>query len=121
MKLFSTVLISVLPLFSTVPVAAQDATKIVQKAYDQMQDENSRAEMTMKIFRPDWERSISMKAWRKGHDYSLISVTAPARDEGSAYLKRNNEIWNWLPDINGTIKNAAFNDEPVVDGIGFLE
>lgn len=102
MKSFSVLILLTLSL--TLPVAAQDATEIVQKAYDQMQGESSRAEMTMKIIRPDWERSVSMKAWSKGHDYSLILITAPARDEGSAYLKRGNEIWNWLPDINRTIK-----------------
>lgn len=103
MKLFATALTALLLSISFL-ANGQDATEIVQKAYDQMQGESSRAEMTMKIIRPDWERSVSMKAWSKGHDYSLILITAPARDEGSAYLKRGNEIWNWLPDINRTIK-----------------
>ncbi|SMO51854.1 outer membrane lipoprotein-sorting protein [Fodinibius sediminis] len=86
------------------PVQSQDATAIVQKAYDNMQGESSRANMTMTIVRPSWKRSIAMKAWSMGEDYSLILVTAPARDKGSAYLKRGNEIWNWLPNINRTIK-----------------
>jgi outer membrane lipoprotein-sorting protein len=88
----------------SVTVKAQDATEIVRKANDKMQGESSRVEMKMQIIRPSWERSISMKAWSKGQDYSLILVTAPARDEGSAYLKRGNEIWNWQPKINRTIK-----------------
>ena len=88
----------------TISAYAQDATEIVQRAYEKMQGESSRVEMTMQIIRPSWERSVSMKAWSRGTDYSLILITAPARDEGSAYLKRENEIWNWLPDINRTIK-----------------
>lgn len=83
---------------------AQDATEIVRKANEKMQGESSQVEMTMQIIRPSWERSVSMKAWSKGQDYSLILITAPARDEGSAYLKRGNEIWNWQPSINRTIK-----------------
>lgn len=83
---------------------AQDATEIVQKADEKMRGQSSKAEIEMKIIRPSWQRSISMKAWSKGTDYSLIVITAPARDEGTAYLKRGNEIWNWLPDINRTIK-----------------
>jgi len=83
---------------------AQDATDIVRKANEKMQGESSQVEMTMQIVRPSWQRSISMKAWSKGQDYSLILITAPARDEGSAYLKRGNEIWNWQPSINRTIK-----------------
>lgn len=83
---------------------AQDATEIVRRADEKMRGESSRAEITMEIVRPTWKRSISMKAWSLGMNYSLILVTAPARDEGTAYLKRDNEIWNWLPDINRTIK-----------------
>lgn len=85
-------------------VQAQNATEIVRKANEKMQGESSQVEMTMQIIRPSWERSVSMKAWSKGQDYSLILITAPARDEGSAYLKRKNEIWNWQPTINRTIK-----------------
>lgn len=85
-------------------VQAQDANEIVRRADKKMRGESSRAEITMEIIRPTWSRSISMKAWSLGMDYSLILVTAPARDEGTAYLKRGNEIWNWLPDINRTIK-----------------
>lgn len=83
---------------------AQDATEIVKKADEKMRGKSSRAEMTMKIVRPTWERSVSMKAWSLGEDYSLILITAPARDKGAAYLKRQNEIWHWLPNINRTIK-----------------
>lgn len=83
---------------------AQDATEIVRMADQKMRGESSRADFTMQIIRPSWQRSISMKAWSRGTEYSLILVTAPARDKGTAYLKRGNEVWNWLPDINRTIK-----------------
>ncbi|NBC67186.1 MAG: outer membrane lipoprotein-sorting protein [Bacteroidetes bacterium] len=69
-----------------------------------MEGESSRAQITMKIVRPNWDRSVSMKSWSLGEDYSLILITAPARDEGTSFLMRNNEIWNWLPDVNRTIK-----------------
>lgn len=100
------ILLAILTLLAALPFSApaQNATEIVKKADEKMRGESSRAEMTMKIVRPTWERSVSMKAWSMGEDYSLILITAPARDEGSAYLKRENEIWNWLPDINRTIK-----------------
>jgi outer membrane lipoprotein-sorting protein len=93
-----------LTVISSVPGYGQTAVEIVQRANDKMQGESSFAQMTMKIVRPDWDRSVSMKAWSKGQEYSMILITAPARDEGTAFLKRGNEIWNWLPDINRTIK-----------------
>lgn len=83
---------------------AQSAEEVVREAYKKMEGESSRAEITMQIVRPGWERSVTMKSWSMGEDYSLILITAPARDEGTAFLMRNNEIWNWLPDVNRTIK-----------------
>lgn len=45
-----------------------------------------------------------MKAWSKGDDFSLIKILSPARDEGTGFLKRDKEIWNWQPSIERTIK-----------------
>jgi len=88
----------------SISASAQSAEEIVRQAYEKMEGESSRAEITMKIVRPNWDRSVSMKSWSLGEDYSLILITAPARDEGTSFLMRNNEIWNWLPDVNRTIK-----------------
>ena len=72
-------------------------------------DDNSRGKtttsaMTMTIVRPDWQRSISMKNWSKGRDYSLVIITAPAKDKGQVFLKRNTDMWNWVPAIDRVIK-----------------
>lgn len=83
---------------------AQDATEIVEQAEQKMRGESSTAEVSMSIIRPSWERTISMKTWSRGTEYALILITAPARDEGTAYLKRGNEIWNWVPSVGRTIK-----------------
>ncbi|WP_148899787.1 outer membrane lipoprotein-sorting protein [Fodinibius salinus] len=103
LSLKSLLILGVALLFAR-PAQSQDATEIVRKANEKMQGKSSQVKMTMQIVRPNWERSISMKAWSKGQDYSLILITGPARDKGSAYLKRGNEIWNWQPSINRTIK-----------------
>lgn len=60
--------------------------------------------MKMTIIRPSWEREVVLKSWSKGDKYALILVTAPDRDKGVAFLKRDNELWNWQPSINRTIK-----------------
>ncbi|HBQ58303.1 MAG TPA: outer membrane lipoprotein-sorting protein [Balneolaceae bacterium] len=82
----------------------QDATEIIRQMDEKMRGESLKAEMSMTIVRPTWERTVSMKSWSKDNEYSLILITAPARDEGTAYLKRGNEIWNWVPSVGRTIK-----------------
>ncbi|MGM0626228.1 MAG: outer membrane lipoprotein-sorting protein [Bacteroidota bacterium] len=83
---------------------AQDATEIVRNAYEKVNGTSSYAEMTMKIVRPDWDRSISMKSWSKGLKYSMVYITAPAQEKGQVFMKRGNEMWNWQPKINRMVK-----------------
>lgn len=85
-------------------VEAQNAAEIIDRMEEVMRGESSYAEMTMTIERPRYTRDVSMNAWSLGEDYSLILITSPARDQGTTYLKRENEIWNYVPNIDRTIK-----------------
>lgn len=87
--------------FRSVELTAQE---IVAKADKKFKGETSTGEMKMTIERPTWTREVQMKSWSKGDDYSLILITAPARDKGAAFLKRGKEIWNWQPTIDRVIK-----------------
>ena len=83
---------------------AQNATEIVSNAYEKVKGESSYTEMTMKIIRPSWDRSISMKSWSKGMKYSMVYITEPAQERGQVFMKRDNEMWNWQPKINRIVK-----------------
>jgi len=88
-----------------VRLQAQDAREIIKKADEKMQGEKtSQSTMTMTIVRPTWQREITFKSWTKGRDYSLALVTAPAKEQGQTFLKRETEMWNWNPTINRLIK-----------------
>jgi outer membrane lipoprotein-sorting protein len=60
--------------------------------------------MTMTIVRPTWERSISMKSWSNGTEFTMIYITAPAKERGQVFMKREKEMWNWVPSIDRMIK-----------------
>jgi len=83
---------------------AQDALDIIKKVDQKMRGNFSYQELEMKIVRPDWERSITMKSWTKGTTYALILITAPAKEKGQVFLKRDKEMWNWVPSIERMIK-----------------
>lgn len=86
------------------PAAGPDATDIVRRADQHLRGKTSYTELTMTLVRPDWSRTLSMKSWSKGTDLSLILITAPARDRGTTFLKRGNEVWNWVPSVERVIK-----------------
>lgn len=84
---------------------AQDAIDIIRKAEEKMRGkESAYTEMTIETIRPKWTRSMSLKSWGKGDHYSLMVLTAPAKDAGTAFLKRGKEVWNWMPSIERSIK-----------------
>ncbi len=80
------------------------AKEIVKKSDEKLRGESNIAELKMTIVRPSWQREMTLKSWSLGSDYSLILVTEPARDKGTAFLKREEEMWNWQPTIDRTIK-----------------
>ncbi|MGR5278463.1 outer membrane lipoprotein-sorting protein [Vibrio rotiferianus] len=98
--------LSLLPLLFSFSVLAESAADIVTKSDQAMRGDSSYSESTMEIIRPDWTRSMTMKSWTKGTELSLVLVTAPAKDKGSASLKRQREMWNWVPSIERVIKIA---------------
>jgi len=85
---------------------SQDLTakEIVKKADDKGRGQTSQGIMTLTIVRPDWTRSITLKSWSKGTEYSLICISAPAKEKGQVFLKRQNDMWNWVPSIERIIK-----------------
>ena len=80
------------------------AKEIIRKADDKNRGLSSQGVMTMTVIRPDWTRTITMKTWSKSREYSLVLITAPAKDKGQVFLKIKTEMWNWVPSIDKTIK-----------------
>jgi len=81
-----------------------EARELVRQAIEHWRGTASVGEMTMTIHRPDWERSMSMRAWTQGNDRSLVRVTAPRRDKGNGTLMLDNSMWNYSPKVNRVIK-----------------
>ncbi len=76
----------------------------MRAAMDHWRGTNSYSEMTMTIHRPDWERSMSMRAWSEGDKLSLVRVTEPRKDAGNGTLLKDKEMWSFSPKINRIIK-----------------
>ena len=79
--------------------------EIVRKADEKFNGEKtSISTMAMTIVRPTWERTIEFRNWTSGKQYALTLITAPAKEKGQTFLKRENEMWNWNPTIGRLIK-----------------
>lgn len=83
---------------------AQTARDVVQMADRKMRGTTSIAELTIKTSRTAWSRSMEVKVWTKGSDFSLILIQSPVKDKGIVFLKRKKEVWNWMPTLDRVIK-----------------
>jgi len=92
--------------FSVQTASADDlsAKEIVVKANDLLRGKSSSATAVMKVIKPDWSREMTTKIWMLEPDYAMILITEPARDKGNVTLKREKEMWNWVPSIQRIIK-----------------
>jgi outer membrane lipoprotein-sorting protein len=83
---------------------APEARDIIRKAMDHYRGLTSYSQMTMTIQRPDWSRSMTMQAWTKGDEETLVRVTAPRKDAGNGTLSVEGNMWTYTPKINRVIK-----------------
>lgn len=80
------------------------AIELLERVDNLYQQDNSHAVMTMEITTPDFSRSMSMESWSIGLDYSLVRVLEPKKERGVSTLKRENDMWNYLPKIKKVLK-----------------
>jgi len=98
--LFLTLAIVTLSFISSTPTADE----IIKKAEDRLTGKTSYSEVTVTTIRPKYTREMTIKTWTKGTDYSVTLILSPAMDEGTVFLKRRNEIWNYIPSIDRLVK-----------------
>ena len=96
------IMLLAIPVFAA--TEERDAKAIVRDAIDHWRGLSSYTEITMVIHRPDWERSMTMRAWTKGQDKSLVRVVEPKKDRGNGTLMDKKNMWSFSPKINRVIK-----------------
>ena len=86
------------------PAGAQTPREILLRVDQLLRGESSHGKVTMEITTEHWSRSLDMEVWSLGTDYSLIRVESPPREAGTSTLKAGQEVWNYLPRVDRTIK-----------------
>lgn len=71
----------------------------MQFAEEQMRGDQSKAQITMKIHNPNWERTLEITADVKGKDKSLVFIKSPAKEKGIGTLRLDKKMWNYFPKL----------------------
>jgi outer membrane lipoprotein-sorting protein len=81
-----------------------DGQTIVERGFNYIRGLSSVAHVKMTIHRPDFERTMELKAWTRGEREALFFIESPPKDAGNGTLKKGREMWTYNPKINRIIK-----------------
>jgi outer membrane lipoprotein-sorting protein len=99
-------LLALLALASATPPAESDpdVDRLLKRMDELYESSGTRSQIEISIVKPRKTRTLRVRAWTKGEDKALMIIDAPARDAGTATLKVENNLWNYLPKISRTIR-----------------
>lgn len=84
---------------------APDVAALVERLERTQDGRSSVAVMSMSIKTPDWQRTVKMKVWSRGRDFALVRVLEGGpRETGMMTLKRERQLWNFLPQAGRVMK-----------------
>ena len=90
------------------PAQSRGAEPTIEELLDATDDvnrgESSKSTVTMQVKTKRYERTMTMNAWSRGEHDSLIRIVAPAKDAGTTTLKVGDDMWNYIPKIDRTMK-----------------
>lgn len=81
--------------------------ELLVAADDVQRGESSKAVMTMEVKTSRYERTMKMRALSQGTENSLVTILEPAKDAGVSSLKVGDNLWNYLPKVDRTMKVPA--------------
>ncbi len=84
--------------------SAADARTIIGKVESLLWANTLRADFDMHIVSPRWERTLRINVWMERPRRSFIRIIAPAKEAGIGSLRIGDEMWNYLPAVERTIK-----------------
>ena len=83
---------------------ALDLEAVISYFEDLYRSDSSISTSKIIVTRPRKSRTMEVKVWTKGEDNALIVVQSPAREKGTATLKVDKNLWNYMPKIKRTIR-----------------
>ncbi len=82
-----------------------DVAGLIKRTQRLLEGASSTAVMTMTIRTPSWSRTLKLQTWAKGRELALVRVLEGGpRDTGMMTLKRDKQLWNWLPQAARVMK-----------------
>ena len=86
---------------------AGEAQNIIKKLEKNLRGDYMYATMKMVVTSKRGKRTVEIESWSKGNKKSFIKILYPKKDKGITFLKIDNQMWQYIPKIERTIKIPA--------------
>ncbi len=105
---FLMTLLAALSLWSAIPNTAYakkiSGQEIIQHIEKLLWGKTSQGRYSMTITTPYWQRTLEMQMWMERPEHTFIRILSPRKEKGIGSLRIKNEMWNYLPKVERTIK-----------------
>lgn len=91
-------------LIFTLLLHANEAQAIIKKLEKNLRGDYMYSTMSMIVTSKRGQRTVKIESWSKGNDKSFIKILYPKKDKGITFLKIDNQMWQYIPKIERTIK-----------------
>ena len=81
-----------------------DLPAVIKHFEDLYRSDSSISEVLLSVTKPRRQRKLAMKVWTQGQERVLVLIQSPAKEKGTATLKVDRNLWNYLPRIKRTIR-----------------
>ncbi len=81
-----------------------EASDIMKRIDDNQRGQNVYMQMSMTITSMGHSRTMKMQSWAKGTKKSFVKTIYPPKDRGITFLSLDNQMWQYIPKIERTIK-----------------
>lgn len=85
-------------------MGAIDASSIVELGERTLKGLSTQTLMTMNINHEAYHRELKLRSWTIGNEKSLVVILAPAKETGVASLRVENQMWNYFPKTDQTMR-----------------
>lgn len=84
--------------------AVPNVDGVLDRIDDLYRSKSSIARVEITVVSPRSTRTMRVKGWTRGETNALIVVESPSRDEGTATLRVDDNLWTYLPRVARTMR-----------------
>lgn len=82
-----------------------EAREVMKRLQEMMRSETNIAQYTMRVETPDWQRTVNFEIWDdQSGKRLLIRINSPKKNKDTAFLKRDGNLWMYLPNLERNIR-----------------